>query len=196
MLQAILLALIAGYVDTVGYLEFNAFAGLMTGNTIFMGIEAAGGQYGMAVFHGVIIFAFLFGVIAARVKARAGLKSRLLYLSLAGYWCCAVLWKNPWRQFSLLLPWVYRTRQQTVSTVLLSIQCSSRAIFRNLAKSWLRGYGQARQDRLGKVLRFLPSSGSLTRWEPEQGRSLSGSWTSRFLFRQFFCHSSCFDHVR
>jgi uncharacterized membrane protein YoaK (UPF0700 family) len=75
MLQAILLALIAGYVDTVGYLDFNAFAGLMTGNTIFLGIEAVSGQYGMAVFHGVIIFAFLFGVIAARVKARAGLKS-------------------------------------------------------------------------------------------------------------------------
>jgi uncharacterized membrane protein YoaK (UPF0700 family) len=75
MIQAILLALIAGCVDTVGYLDFSAFAGLMTGNTIFLGIEAASGQYGMAVFHGVIIFAFLFGVIAARVKARAGLKS-------------------------------------------------------------------------------------------------------------------------
>ncbi|UEM24287.1 DUF1275 domain-containing protein (plasmid) [Skermanella mucosa] len=75
MLQAILLALIAGYVDTVGYLHFNAFAGLMTGNTIFLGIEAANGQYGMAMFHSVIILAFLSGVVAARVKARAGLKS-------------------------------------------------------------------------------------------------------------------------
>jgi hypothetical protein len=55
MIQAVLLALIAGYVDTVGYLHFNAFAGLMTGNTIFMGIEAATQQYAKAVFHAVII---------------------------------------------------------------------------------------------------------------------------------------------
>ena len=75
MLQAILLALIAGYVDTVGYLHFNAFAGLMTGNTIFLGIELAGREYDKAIFHGIIIFAFLFGVIVARVKMRAGLNS-------------------------------------------------------------------------------------------------------------------------
>jgi uncharacterized membrane protein YoaK (UPF0700 family) len=36
MVQAILLALIAGYADTVGYIRFKAFAGLMTGNTIFL----------------------------------------------------------------------------------------------------------------------------------------------------------------
>jgi uncharacterized membrane protein YoaK (UPF0700 family) len=75
VLQAILLALIAGYVDTVGYLHFNAFAGLMTGNTIFLGIELASEQYDRAIFHGVIIFSFLIGVIVARVKMRAGLNS-------------------------------------------------------------------------------------------------------------------------
>jgi hypothetical protein len=34
MLPACLLALVAGYADTVGYLRYDAFAGLMTGNTI------------------------------------------------------------------------------------------------------------------------------------------------------------------
>ncbi len=41
MLPASVLAIIAGYVDAVGYLHFDAFAGLMTGNTIFLGIELA-----------------------------------------------------------------------------------------------------------------------------------------------------------
>ena len=41
MLQASALAIIAGYADTVGYLHFGAFAGLMTGNTILLGIEIA-----------------------------------------------------------------------------------------------------------------------------------------------------------
>jgi uncharacterized membrane protein YoaK (UPF0700 family) len=83
MIQAVLLALIAGYVDTVGYLHFNAFAGLMTGNTIFMGIEAATQQYAKAVFHAVIILSFLVGVVIARVKMRAGL-SPWIAMTLAG----------------------------------------------------------------------------------------------------------------
>jgi uncharacterized membrane protein YoaK (UPF0700 family) len=77
LLRAVVLALIAGYVDTVGYLHFNAFAGLMTGNTIFMGIEFATAKYDMAIFHGIIILAFLFGVVIARVKMRAGFDSWL-----------------------------------------------------------------------------------------------------------------------
>jgi uncharacterized membrane protein YoaK (UPF0700 family) len=83
VLRAIILALIAGYVDTVGYLHFNAFAGLMTGNTIFLGIEAATQKYDKAIYHGVIIFAFLVGVIVARVKMRAGLSSWIA-LTLTG----------------------------------------------------------------------------------------------------------------
>ena len=83
MLRAVILALIAGYVDTVGYLHFNAFAGLMTGNTIFMGIELATAKYDMAVFHGIIILAFLFGVIVARIRNHTG-KHSWLAMSVAG----------------------------------------------------------------------------------------------------------------
>ena len=72
MRQAAALAIIAGYADTVGYLHFNAFAGLMTGNTILLGIELATKQFARAGFHGVIIAAFLAGVIAARGVLRLG----------------------------------------------------------------------------------------------------------------------------
>ena len=65
MFRVTVLAIIAGYADTVGYLHLNAFAGLMTGNTIFMGMELATAKYGQAAFHGIIIAMFLFGVIFA-----------------------------------------------------------------------------------------------------------------------------------
>lgn len=42
MPQAVALAVIAGYADAVGYLRYKAFAGMMTGNTVLMGL---------AVFH-------------------------------------------------------------------------------------------------------------------------------------------------
>ena len=38
MPQAVAFALIAGYADAVGYLRFNAFAGMMTGNTVLLGL--------------------------------------------------------------------------------------------------------------------------------------------------------------
>ena len=72
MLQACLLAVIAGYADTIGYLRYEAFAGLMTGNTIFLGIEIATAKWAAAAFHGAIILVFLLGVIVARVVLRLG----------------------------------------------------------------------------------------------------------------------------
>ena len=74
MLRAIILSLIAGYADAIGYLDFNAFAGLMTGNTIFLGIELATGKFDRAAFHAFIVLVFLAGVIAARLAVRAGAK--------------------------------------------------------------------------------------------------------------------------
>ena len=72
MPQASVLAIVAGYADTVGYLHFDAFAGLMTGNTILFGIELATGRFARAGFHAVIIAAFLAGVIASRGVLRLG----------------------------------------------------------------------------------------------------------------------------
>ena len=72
MLPACLLALIAGYADTIGYIRYEAFAGLMTGNTIFFGLEVARGQWLDAAFHAAIMAAFLAGVILSRVMLRLG----------------------------------------------------------------------------------------------------------------------------
>jgi uncharacterized membrane protein YoaK (UPF0700 family) len=67
VVQACLLAVIAGYADTVGYIRYGAFAGLMTGNTIFFGVELATGKFVTAAFHLAIITVFLGGVVVARV---------------------------------------------------------------------------------------------------------------------------------
>jgi uncharacterized membrane protein YoaK (UPF0700 family) len=83
MLQASALAIIAGYADTVGYLHFGAFAGLMTGNTILLGIEIATGQFALAAFHILIIAAFLMGVMLSRAAMGLGWRP-WLSLSFAG----------------------------------------------------------------------------------------------------------------
>lgn len=72
MIQAVLLALIAGYADTVGFLRYDAFAGLMTGNTILLGIDIASQRFGGAGFHALIIAAFLGGVVLAQALRRVG----------------------------------------------------------------------------------------------------------------------------
>src|SRR3954468_2264166 len=58
----------------IRYLHLNAFAGLMTGNTIFMGIELATSKYSQAASHAVIILMFLIGVILGRLMIRMGAK--------------------------------------------------------------------------------------------------------------------------
>ena len=72
MIQAVLLALIAGFTDTVGYLRYHAFAGLMTGNTILFGIDVADQKFGNAGYHGAIIAVFLLGVMLAQALLRSG----------------------------------------------------------------------------------------------------------------------------
>ena len=73
MIRACLLALVAGYADTVGLLRFGAFAGLMTGNTILLGVELARRDFERAGFHAAIIAIFLLGVILSRVVLRVQL---------------------------------------------------------------------------------------------------------------------------
>lgn len=70
MPQACLLAIIAGYADAVGFLKYDTFAGLMTGNTIFLGIAVSNGKFGAAFFQFFIIAVFTAGVILARVFLR------------------------------------------------------------------------------------------------------------------------------
>lgn len=72
MLPAFLLAMIAGYADTVGFLRYGAFAGLMTGNTILFAMEIARSQFGQAAFHAAIMASFIVGVMLSRVLLRLG----------------------------------------------------------------------------------------------------------------------------
>ena len=72
MIQACLLAMIAGYADTVGFIRYEAFAGLMTGNTILVGIEVATTQGARAGFHAGIMGVFLVGVMLAQALLRVG----------------------------------------------------------------------------------------------------------------------------
>jgi uncharacterized membrane protein YoaK (UPF0700 family) len=72
MPQACLLAVVAGYADAVGYLKYDAFAGLMTGNTILLGIAISNAKLGAALFTFAIIAVFLAGVILARIFLRLG----------------------------------------------------------------------------------------------------------------------------
>lgn len=84
MAPAILLALIAGYADTVGYLRFNAFAGLMTGNTIFLGVELAEQKWSAAANHFAIILMFLFGVALAQALLRLSVPIWTVLCGVAG----------------------------------------------------------------------------------------------------------------
>ena len=84
MLPACLLAIVAGYADTVGYLRYDAFAGLMTGNTILLGIDVANGKAQSAAFHVGIVAVFLAGVVASRVLLRLGCASWLALTLVPG----------------------------------------------------------------------------------------------------------------
>ena len=102
MLQAVLLALIAGFTDTIGYLRYHAFAGLMTGNTIFFGIELADHKLADAGYHAAIISAFLLGVMLAQALLRLGVAVwAALFLAAILLVLCGVLDE---RIASLVLP--------------------------------------------------------------------------------------------
>lgn len=72
MPQACVLAVIAGYADTIGFLRYDAFAGLMTGNTILLGIGLAEADPHRAAFYGGIIAVFLTGVLLSRALLQLG----------------------------------------------------------------------------------------------------------------------------
>lgn len=68
--QACLLAVVGGYADAVGFLNFNAFAGAMTGNTVLLGIALASGKLVDAAQSAAIIAAFLVGVATSALLRR------------------------------------------------------------------------------------------------------------------------------
>lgn len=78
--QGCVLATVAGYADGVGFLKSGAFAGLMTGNTVLLGIALVQGHFAQAAHSAAIIGAFLGGVAIAAALLRHGAKLPLLLL--------------------------------------------------------------------------------------------------------------------
>jgi uncharacterized membrane protein YoaK (UPF0700 family) len=70
--QASILSIVAGYADTIGYLSFGAFAGLMTGNTVLLGIALVSHELLHALENLLIIAMFLSGVATSAALRRVG----------------------------------------------------------------------------------------------------------------------------
>lgn len=86
--QACLLAMIAGYADAVGFEQFGAFAGMMTGNTVLLGIELLNDHPLDALRFAAIIAAFFAGVVMSRALLRL---ERPPWLALVGAAAALVL---------------------------------------------------------------------------------------------------------
>jgi len=64
--RAALLCLIGGSADAIAYLRFGTFVGAMSGNTVLLGIDLAGGRAERALYHAAIIAVFFAAIIATR----------------------------------------------------------------------------------------------------------------------------------
>jgi uncharacterized membrane protein YoaK (UPF0700 family) len=71
-MQAGLLVLIAGYADAIGFLQFRAFAGQITGNTVLLAISAVETSWAEAAFYVAVIASFLAGVVISGGLVRLG----------------------------------------------------------------------------------------------------------------------------
>lgn len=69
MPQAVAFGIIAGYADAVGYLRFKAFAGMMTGNTVLMGLAVFGRADLPAWAYAALLALFFAAAVAAYITA-------------------------------------------------------------------------------------------------------------------------------
>ena len=100
MPQALALALIAGYADAVGYLRFKAFAGMMTGNTVLMGMAVFGRAELSPWIYASLLALFFFAATVAflilpRIPPAAVLAAEAVLILLAdlvsAQWAAALL---------------------------------------------------------------------------------------------------------
>ena len=147
MFRVTVLAIIAGYADTIGYLHLNAFAGLMTGNTILMGIELATAKYEQAAFHGAIIVMFLFGVIFGRIIVRAGLEVFRALMVTSGLLIVSSLADKFWGALLLALGMGIQNSALIVLGASPLITFLLREISKRLAKNLYPGSGPHRASR-------------------------------------------------
>jgi uncharacterized membrane protein YoaK (UPF0700 family) len=76
MLDAVLLAIVAGCADAIGLLRFNTFAGAMTGNTAFLGLSLFSPHPARAALYIAVIAAFCAGLVLARTAQWLGIAPR------------------------------------------------------------------------------------------------------------------------
>ncbi len=76
--RGILLCLIAGYVDAIGYLDYNhVFAANMTGNTVLLAISVAEQQWPRVAVYALTLTSFVAGALLAEIGRRRGLRPAL-----------------------------------------------------------------------------------------------------------------------
>ena len=91
-MQAGLLITIAGYADAIGFLQFRAFAGQITGNTILLAIAIVEAGWLDTAFYVAVIVSFLIGVAISGALVRLGTAPAIaLSLSALALAVCAVV---------------------------------------------------------------------------------------------------------
>jgi uncharacterized membrane protein YoaK (UPF0700 family) len=92
MMEAGLLVMIAGYTDAIGFLQFRAFAGQMTGNTILLAIAIVDPGWLQAGYYLAVILSFLVGVTVSGGLVRLGYAPAIaLSLSAVALAICAFI---------------------------------------------------------------------------------------------------------
>jgi uncharacterized membrane protein YoaK (UPF0700 family) len=77
--EAIVLAVIAGYADAAGFLRFDAFAGMMTGNTVLMGVAAVRHLPAASAGYAALIAIFFAGALTARGLVQLGRTANFVF---------------------------------------------------------------------------------------------------------------------
>lgn len=76
--RAVLLCLIAGYIDAIGYIDYaHVFAANMTGNTVLLAISLAQGEWARVSVYAMTLAAFLAGALVAEAAKRRGVPASL-----------------------------------------------------------------------------------------------------------------------
>ena len=101
-LRPALLALVAGWVDVIGLLQANIFAGPMTGNTTVLGLSLAQAKWRQAAWLALAIATFVCGAIAARWATRRLGSPRWSILAAAALVLLAALSRTMPRDMLLL----------------------------------------------------------------------------------------------
>lgn len=133
MSLAVLLTVLAGYIDAIGYLKLKGiYVANMSGNSISVGLHAASAHWSIVITRLWPVFSYVLGLITARILVDLArthgfrrtaappflLEIACLFLFFVGTQAHKVF-------FSLPRQWAYRRRRSAVSTELPSTRLLS-----------------------------------------------------------------------